>query len=144
MIKKYSEPMLLYLGSWLQSLQQLADMHHPMFYFYQTNILKTIQFYLSSAQSKISQYYCAEFLFRFIIMIKREIVELSHPFIGAIDILKTANSKTPLTHRHPDLVQHFLFIISVLLEGSNRHLERLICNIFLKNIYFMETIQDYF
>jgi hypothetical protein len=59
LIKKYSDPVLLYLGSWLQSLQQLADMNHPMFYFYQTNILKGIAFYLHSTNSKVSHYYCA-------------------------------------------------------------------------------------
>ena len=70
-IKKYADPLLLYLGSWLQSLQQLADMSHPMFYFYQANILKTIAFYLNTTQSKVSHYYCGEYLFRLIIMIKR-------------------------------------------------------------------------
>jgi|JI7StandDraft_1071085.scaffolds.fasta_scaffold117894_1 hypothetical protein len=50
--------MLLYLGSWLQSLQQLADMSHPMFYFYQSNILKAIAYYLMKNQSKVSNYYC--------------------------------------------------------------------------------------
>lgn len=71
LIKKYSDPVLLYLGSWLQSLHQLADMSHPMFYFYQTNVLKDIAFYLHSTNSKVSHYFFAEYIFRFLLMVKR-------------------------------------------------------------------------
>lgn len=93
-----------------------------MFYFYQTNVLKGIAFYLHTTQSKVSHYYCAEYMFNLLIMIKREILELSHPFLHFVDPLRTGNPRMPLSHKYTELVECFLLILSALLEGSSKHL----------------------
>lgn len=82
-IKINSDPILFYLSNYLQSLQESADMNHQLFYSYQKNILKTINFYLNStlANNRVSIFYVAEYLTPLLIMIKRELLELSHPYL---------------------------------------------------------------
>ena len=49
--KKISDPILFWLGSWLQSLLESADLNHPLFEFYESNLLKTMSFYLNQCCS---------------------------------------------------------------------------------------------
>ena len=72
-IKRNSDPILLYISNFLQSLQESADMNHPLFYFYQKNALHILNFYLKSTleNNKISVFYVAEFLTPLLIMLKR-------------------------------------------------------------------------
>lgn len=55
---------------------------------------------------------------------------------------KTHRKAKSLIYRHPELFANFLIVVSKLMS-NNKHVEKLFASIFLKNIYFMETVQQF-
>lgn len=139
-IKKQSDSVILHVGGWLQSLFKSSNLDHPKFIFYEINLLKTLNFYLSTCQSKVTPYIVIEFLFPILIMIKRQITELSHPYIENPEYEYTNRTKqVPIIFSNKALMQNYLDILSSILV-NNKYVEKLFCNVFLKNIYFMELV----
>ena len=54
-IKKYSDPVLLYIGRWLSSILKSGDLDDPLLMSSMTHLLQILSFYLSSA-SKITPF----------------------------------------------------------------------------------------
>ena len=99
-------------------------------------------------------------LFPVLLLIKRQIIELSHPFLDNIGLAKQMKSgkkfmkkdrqdsskslkqEEPLFVTYTDLFCNFLLVVSSLMS-NHKHVERLISTIFIKNPLFMETLEKY-
>lgn len=82
-------------------------------------------------------------MFPLLLLVKRQIVELSHPFFEKTEYTNRSKVlETPLVIRNKSLLQYFLDIITNILV-NNKYVERLISNVFLKNNCFMEVIEHY-
>lgn len=72
------------VGDVAQRLSQLfgqCDMGSPRFYKYEANLLSVLGNYLSHAFSSTVQYLAIDLLFPLLLLVKRQLVELSHPYL---------------------------------------------------------------
>lgn len=53
-----------------------------MLIFYVNNVMKSMVFYLHSCNSKVANCYFVEYVFQLFMMVKRIIVEQTHPYIN--------------------------------------------------------------
>lgn len=148
-IRKFSHPILLYTLGWLQSLLQHSNLNHPHSCSLVSNCLRTLSFYLSSTCSKVDNCYIIEYGTKLLILVKRILVQLSHPHIrGQNNNTQAqgdlAHGEKSFTHQFPDLMEALLATLTAVLDNSNKYIDKLICNLFVKNVYFMETLQNYF
>ena len=72
----------------LRQLFSLCDMSNPRFYKYQGNLLALLAHYLQSSFSKTTQYLTIDTLFPLLLLMKRQLLELSHPFLENMTISK--------------------------------------------------------
>lgn len=68
----------------INQLFTLCDMNNPRFYKYQANLLAILANYLRHSFSNTSQYLALDMLFPVLLLMKRQILELSHPFLGYV------------------------------------------------------------
>ncbi len=114
-----------------------CDMKRERFYLYQGKLLKLLGVYLSETASNTTKYLILEHVFPLLLLLKRLILELSHPHLN-IDCLfgegvnngkstdKSDNSNVnfkkdkALIYRHPQLMANYLIVISKLMT-NNKH-----------------------
>jgi len=83
--------------------------------------MKSIVFYLHICNSKVANCYFVEYLFQLFLMVKRTIVEQTHPYIN-FNNNNTMKNKKGLIYKCSELMQNLLQILVVLLEGANKNL----------------------
>jgi hypothetical protein len=69
----------------INQLFTLCDMNNPRFYKYQANLLGTLANYLQHSFSNTTQYLAIDMFFPVLLLMKRQILELSHPFLDNLD-----------------------------------------------------------
>lgn len=141
--KKSTDYIISHIGRWLQSLFKSSNLDHPKFSVYEVNLLKILNFYLSSCSSKVAPYLVIQFMFPLLLLVKRQIIELSHPFFEKIQYTNRSKVlEAPLIIKNRSLMQYFLDIVTNLLV-NNKYVERLISSTFHKNNCFMQVIEYY-
>ncbi len=65
----------------INQLFTLCDMNNQRFYKYQANLLAVLANYLHNSFSNTTQYAAIDMLFPVLLLMKRQILELSHPFL---------------------------------------------------------------
>lgn len=72
----------------LNQLFNVCDMNNSRFYKYETHLLSLLANYLHNSFSNTVQYLAIDMLFPVLMLIKRQIIELSHPILDNIGINK--------------------------------------------------------
>lgn len=126
-------------------------MGNPRFYKYEENLLGMLANYLRYSFSSTTQYLSIDLLFPILLLVKRQILELSHPFLDMLDeqfqVIKRFNKKDkvredPLMVAHPTLLCNLLLVIGGLLSNQ-KHIEKLLSAVFIKCTPFMEMLEKY-
>lgn len=132
----------------LCALFTVCDMGNPRFYKYEENLLGILAGYLRASFSSTTQYLTIDMLFPLILLVKRQILELSHPFLDTLDDPQAGRrfgkkEKTePLISAHPTLLSNLLLVVGGLLSNQ-KHIEKLLSAVFIKCAPFMEMLERY-
>lgn len=97
---------------------------------YQGKLLKLLGFYLNETTSNTTKYLIIDQVMPFLVLLKRELLELSHPHLN-IDCMFGEGDKEKangvrkdkgkaLIYRHPELMANYLIVISKLV-ANNKH-----------------------
>ena len=70
----------------INQIFSICDMSNPRFYKYETNLLSLLGNYLQQSFSNTVQYLSIDMLFQLLLLVKRQIMELSHPLLENIDL----------------------------------------------------------
>lgn len=130
------------------ALFSLCDMGNPRFYKYEQNLLGVLAGYLRASFSSTTQYLTIDMLFPLILIVKRQILELSHPFLDSMDDTQAGRrfgkkEKTEaLMSAHPTLLSNLLVVVGGLLSNQ-KHIEKLLSAVFIKCAPFMEMLERY-
>lgn len=76
-----SDLVISHIGDRLNQLFSLCDMNNTRFYKYEVNLLAMLANYLHHSFSSTVQYLCIDLLFPLLLLIKRQLIELSHPLL---------------------------------------------------------------
>ena len=109
-----------------------CDMSSPRFYKYQANLLTALAAYVSNSFSPTTKYLTLDLLFPYLALVKRQIMELSHPYPDC----PVQRVTRPLFADHPALFCSLLRVLSSLL-CNQKHVEKLLSGVFLKCPAFM-------
>jgi hypothetical protein len=149
--KVHSDLAIQEINHRLCTLFTMCDMNNFRFYKYEENLLGMLANYLRYSFSSTTQYLTIDLLFPMILLIKRQLLELSHPLIDLMEDQSSAGKRfnkkekareEPLIAAHPTLLCNFLLVIGGLLSNQ-KHIEKMLSAVFIKCAPFMEMLEKY-